>query len=169
VYKRKVNEDLKIFAIPVMSFPTWRKTVTDHSHKQIMQRLIRSIWVFNWFNSCGFAELLPLVGSRWDMERFGMIVVGTPRHADVLFIAGYQTFKYIRRAQRIYEQMAEPRVVMALGACSITGGMYWDSYNTVKRLSDYLPVTMYIPGCPPRPEAVFEACDKIFRHVREMA
>jgi NADH-quinone oxidoreductase subunit B len=97
-----------------------------------------------------------------------MIVVGTPRHADVLFIAGYQTFKSIRRAQRIYEQMAEPRVVMALGACSITGGMYWDSYNTVKRLSDYLPVTMYIPGCPPRPEAVFEACDKIFRHVREM-
>ncbi|MCK4492220.1 MAG: hypothetical protein KAU03_06325, partial [Candidatus Altiarchaeales archaeon] len=93
-----------------------------------LRRLIKSIWIFNWFNSCGFTELIPLVGSRWDMERFGMIVTGTPRHADVLFIAGYQTPKSIKRAKRIYEQMPEPRVVIALGACTMTGGMYWDSY-----------------------------------------
>ena len=130
--------------------------------------LIKAIWVLNWFNSCGFAELVPMVGSRWDMERFGMIITGTPRHADVLFIAGYQTFKSLERAKRIYEQMAEPRVVLALGSCTMSGGMYWDSYNTVKRLSDHLPITMYIPGCPPRPEAVFEACAKIFQHVKEM-
>ena len=131
-------------------------------------KLIKAIWNFNWFNSCGFAELVPLVGSRWDMERFGMIVVGNPRHADVLFIAGYQTPKSIKRARVVYEQMAEPRVVLALGSCTVTGGMYWDSYNTIKRLSDYIPVNMYIPGCPPRPEAVFEACAKIFQHVKEM-
>ena len=131
-------------------------------------KLIKSIWIFNWFNSCGFAELIPVVGSRWDMERFGMIVVGSPRHADVLFIAGYQTPKSIKRARVVYEQMAEPRVVLALGACTITGGMYWDSYNTIKKLSDYIPVNMYIPGCPPRPEAVFDACVKIFQHVKEM-
>ena len=130
--------------------------------------LIKAIWVLNWFNSCGFAELVPMVGSRWDMERFGMIITGTPRHADVLFIAGYQTRKSIERAKRIYEQMAEPRVVLALGSCTMSGGMYWDSYNTIKRLSDHLPITMYIPGCPPRPEAVFEACGKIFQHVKEM-
>lgn len=111
---------------------------------------------------------MPLVGSRWDMERFGMIIVGTPRHADVLFISGYQTHKSIERAKRIYEQMAEPRVIIALGSCTMTGGMYWDSYNTIKKLDDYLPVTMYIPGCPPRPEAVFEACEKIFEHVKEL-
>ena len=133
-----------------------------------LKRLIKAIWIFNWFNSCGFAELVPVVGSRWDMERFGMIVVGSPRHADVLFIAGYQTLKSIKRARQVYEQMAEPRVVIALGSCTISGGMYWDSYNTIKRLSDYLPVNMYIPGCPPRPEAVFEACDKIFQHVKGM-
>lgn len=133
-----------------------------------LRRLIKSIWIFNWFNSCGFTELIPLVGSRWDMERFGMIVTGTPRHADVLFIAGYQTLKSIKRAKRIYEQMPEPRVVIALGACTMTGGMYWDSYNTIKRLEDYIPVNLYIPGCPPRPEAVFEACEKIFEHVLEM-
>ncbi|OYT54751.1 MAG: NADH-quinone oxidoreductase subunit B [Candidatus Altiarchaeales archaeon ex4484_2] len=133
-----------------------------------LRRLIKSIWVFNWFNSCGFTELVPVVGSRWDMERFGMIVTGTPRHADVLFIAGYQTHKSIKRAKRIFEQMPEPRVVVALGACAMTGGMYWDSYNTIKRLEDYLPVNIYVPGCPPRPEAVFEACEKIFEHVLEM-
>ncbi|MBU7024076.1 MAG: NADH-quinone oxidoreductase subunit B, partial [Theionarchaea archaeon] len=72
--------------------------------KRKLQRIIKAIWIFNWFNSCGFCELVPVVGSRWDMERFGMIIVGTPRHADVLFIAGYQTLKSIKRAQRIYEQ-----------------------------------------------------------------
>jgi len=133
-----------------------------------LKRLIKAIWIFNWFNSCGFIELVPVVASRWDMERFGMIIVGSPRHADVLFIAGYQTLKSIKRAQRVYEQMAEPRVVIALGACTMTGGMYWDSYNTIKRLSDYIPINMYIPGCPPRPEAIFEACEKIFQHVKGM-
>jgi NADH-quinone oxidoreductase subunit B len=133
-----------------------------------MKRLIRAIWVFNWFNSCGFAELVPMVGSRWDMERFGMIVTGTPRHADALFIAGYQTFKSMKRAQRVYAQMPDPKAVIALGACTMSGGMYWDSYNTVKRVSDYIPVNIYVPGCPPRPEAVFEACEKIFQHVRAM-
>jgi NADH-quinone oxidoreductase subunit B len=135
---------------------------------QRMKKLIKSIWVFNWFNSCGFAELLPVVGSRWDMERFGMFVTGTPRHADALFIAGYQTFKSIKKAQFIYEQMAAPKAVIALGSCTMTGGIYWDSYNTIKRLDDYLPVNIYIPGCPPRPEAVFEAVAKIFKHVGEM-
>lgn len=133
-----------------------------------MGKIIKAIWIFNWFNSCGFTELIPVVGSRWDMERFGMIVVGSPRHADVLFIAGYQTLKSLKKAQRIYEQMPEPKVVVALGSCTMTGGMYWDSYNTIKRLNDYLPVTMYIPGCPPRPEAIFEACEKIFKHVKEL-
>ena len=133
-----------------------------------MRILIQSVWVYNWFNSCGFAELVPLVSSRWDMERFGMIVVGSPRHADCLFIAGYQTPKSIKRAVRIYEQLPEPKVVIALGACTMTGGMYWDSYNTIKRLEDYIPVTMYIPGCPPRPEAVFEAVGKIIEHVKEL-
>lgn len=133
-----------------------------------MKRLIKAIWVFNWFNSCGFAEVVPIAGSRWDMERFGIILTGSPRHADVLFIAGYQTFKSMKRAQRIYEQMADPKAVIALGACTMSGGMYWDSYNTVKRVSDYIPVNIYVPGCPPRPEALFEACDKIFQHVRAM-
>ena len=86
-----------------------------------MRKVVKAIWIFNWFNACGFTELLPMVGSRWDMERFGIIVTGTPRHADVLFIAGYQTIKSMRKAQMVYEQMPEPKVVIALGYCSMTG------------------------------------------------
>ena len=133
-----------------------------------MGRLIRSIWIFNWFNSCGVTELLPVVASIYDMERFGLIVVDNPKHADVLIIGGYQTEKSIKRAIRIYNQMPEPKAVMALGSCTITGGMYWDSYNTIKRLSDYIPVNIYVPGCPPRPEAVFQAVGMIFEHVNQL-
>ncbi len=133
-----------------------------------MGRLIRSIWIFNWFNSCGVTELLPVVASIYDMERFGLIVVDNPKHADVLIVGGYQTEKSIKRVIRIYNQMPEPKAVMALGSCTITGGMYWDSYNTIKRLSDYIPVTIYVPGCPPRPEAVFQAVGMIFEHVNQL-
>lgn len=97
-----------------------------------------------------------------------MIVTGTPRHADALFIAGYQTIKSIKVAQRIYEQMPAPKVVIGLGSCTMTGGMYWDSYNTIKRLDDYLPVNLYIPGCPPRPEAIFQGVELIMEHVKGM-
>lgn len=131
-------------------------TEEQRTHKAA-KRLIRALWVFNWFNSCGFTELLPVVASRFDMERFGMIVVGSPRHADVLFVAGYQTFKSAKYLRRIYEQMPDPKFVVALGSCPFSGGMYWDSYNTIKHLDEYIPVDLYIPGCPPRPEAIFHA------------
>lgn len=131
-----------------------------------MGRVVKSIWVFNWFNSCGFTEVLPVVGSRWDMERFGIIPVASPRHADCLIIAGYQTEKSIKRAKRIYKQMPEPRVVIAFGSCTMTGGMYWDSYNTIKKLDDYIPVDLYVPGCPPRPEAIFQGIHKIMEEVK---
>ncbi|MHA1223410.1 MAG: NADH-quinone oxidoreductase subunit B [Candidatus Heimdallarchaeaceae archaeon] len=136
--------------------------------KTLMKYFIKAIWVFNWFNSCGFTELVPVVGSRWDMERFGMIAVNSPRKADALFIAGFQTPKSMKRAKEIYEQMPNPKFVLALGSCPISGGMYWDSYNTIKRLEDYLPVNMYIPGCPPRPEAIYDAVFKIVQHVHGM-
>ncbi len=97
-----------------------------------------------------------------------MIAVNSPRKADALFIAGYQTPKSIKRAQQIHEQMSAPKFVFALGSCTMTGGMYWDSYNTIKRLEDYLPVFMYIPGCPPRPEAIYDAVYKVFEHVEEL-
>ena len=134
--------------------------------KEKLKKVAKSIWVFNWFNSCGFTEILPVIGSRWDMERFGLIPVATPRQADCLIIGGYQTLKSVKVAQRIYQQMPEPKVVVALGSCPMTGGMYWDSYNTIKKLSDYIPVDLYIPGCPPRPEAIFQGVHQIVESIK---
>ena len=135
----------------------------EKTENKKLKKMAKSIWVFNWFNSCGFTEVLPVVGSRWDMERFGLIPVSSPRQADCLIIAGYQTMKSIKRAKLIYEQMPSPKVVVALGSCPVSGGMYWDSYNTIKRLEDYLPVDLYIPGCPPRPEAIFDGISKLIK------
>jgi NADH-quinone oxidoreductase subunit B len=134
--------------------------------KKKIKRVAKSIWVFNWFNSCGFTEVLPVVGSRWDMERFGLVPVPSPRHADCLIIAGYQTIKSIKRARLIYEQMPFPKVVVSLGCCPMTGGVYWDSYNTIKRLEDYIPVDLNIPGCPPRPEAIFDGIYKLIQSTK---
>lgn len=114
----------------------------------------RSFWVLNYFTGCCFIEAVPWVGSGYDMGRFGMIVANSPRHADVLLIGGYVTVKTLRRIIRIYEQMPNPRFVIALGNCPMTGGTYWDCYNTIKRLDDYIPVDIWIAGCPPRPEPI---------------
>ncbi len=146
------------------------KTIKNQGKSEEKKKLkivARSIWVFNWFNSCGFTEVLPVVGSRWDMERFGLIPVSSPRQADCLIVAGYQTMKSIKRAKLIYEQMPSPKVVVSLGSCPVRGGMYWDSYNTIKRLSDYIPVDLNIPGCPPRPEAIFDGIQKLIQKANQ--
>jgi NADH-quinone oxidoreductase subunit B len=113
-----------------------------------------SLWVINYFTACGFLELLPWVGSGYDMERFGILAVATPRHADVFIVAGYVTEKAVKRIKRIYDQMPSPKYVMALGSCPMTGGMYWDSYSTIKRIDQYIPVDIWILGCPPKPENI---------------
>jgi NADH-quinone oxidoreductase subunit B len=113
-----------------------------------------SLWVINYFTACGFMELLPWVGSGYDMERFGILAVPTPRHADVLIVAGYVTQKAVKRIERIYDQMPSPKYVMALGSCPMTGGMYWDSYATVTRIDQHIPVDLWVLGCPPKPENI---------------
>lgn len=114
----------------------------------------RSLWVIFYFTGCGFIELVPWISSAFDMERFGLLAKGSPRHSDLFIIAGYVTRKTLKRIIRIYEQMPEPRFVVALGCCPAKGGTYWDSYNTIKRIDDYLPVDAWVAGCPPRPEAI---------------
>lgn len=117
----------------------------------------RSFWIVNYFTGCCFIEAIPWVGSGFDMERFGLIAVGSPRHADVLLIGGYVTVKTLRRIIRIYQQMPNPKFVIAMGNCPMSGGTYWDSYNTIKMLDKYIPVDIWIAGCPPRPEALGSA------------
>jgi NADH-quinone oxidoreductase subunit B len=127
----------------------------------VLDRLIawfrqRSLFVLAYGTGCGAIEMRPLMTSRFDAERFGIIGAATPRQADVLVISGYLAVKTLKRVIRSYEQMQEPKYVIALGSCTINGGMYWDSYNTIKQLDHYLPVDMYVNGCMPRPEALIE-------------
>ena len=117
----------------------------------------RSLWIINYFTACGFIELLPWVGSGYDMERFGILAKGSPRHADVFIIAGYVTKKALPRIKRIYEQMPEPKMVVAVGSCPASGCVFYDCYNVVGPLDKFIPVNAYVPGCPPKPEAIIFA------------
>ncbi|MCB1877111.1 MAG: NADH-quinone oxidoreductase subunit NuoB [Chromatiales bacterium] len=114
----------------------------------------RSLFVLHYCTGCGAIELPPTMTSRFDLERVGMQPMVTPRQADILLITGYLSVKTLKRVVMTYEQMQGPKYVIGLGSCTINGGMYWNSYATIKLLDRYIPVDNYIAGCMPRPEAI---------------
>jgi len=117
----------------------------------------RSPWLIHFntgsCNGCDI-EILATLTPRYDVERFGIKLQGSPRHADILICTGPVTRQSRDRLRRIYEQMPEPKYVIAVGSCAISGGVFHDCYNVVGHIDEVIPVDVYVPGCPPRPEAI---------------
>ena len=126
----------------------------------------QSIWILAFGTGCGAIELRPLISSRYDISRLGMQMRPTPRQASLLMIGGYVSIKTLKRIVRSYEQMQGPKFVIAVCSCAINGGMYWDSYNTIKRIDEYIPVDVYVTGCMPRPEAILAGFAKLRQLIR---
>lgn len=155
--------------------PIERPEVTQQLSENIILTTVDDI--YNWVKmsslyplmfgtACCFMEFMAAYASRFDLERYGMIPRATPRQADLLITAGTITMKYAPNLVRLYEQMPEPKYVIAMGACTITGGMFSvDSPSAVRGVDKLIPVDVYIPGCPPRPEAVIDAIIKLRKKI----
>jgi NADH-quinone oxidoreductase subunit B len=127
-----------------------------------------SIWPLTFATSCCGIEMISTSASSFDIARFGSEVFrATPRQADLIITAGTITYQMAPALLRLYEQMPESKYVIAMGACSITGGMYEnDSYSVVRGVDRVIPVDVYIPGCPPRPEALLEGIIKLQKQIK---
>ena len=157
-------------------FIDYQKVLENEEHsikstQNVVQKAVdwfrsHSMFVLAYGTGCGAIEIPPTFTSRYDIERLGVVGVATPRQADILIVSGYCATKTLKRVIRSYEQMNEPKFIIALGSCTINGGMYWDSYNTIKKLDDYLPVDMYVNGCMPRPEALIEGFVKLQEKIK---
>jgi NADH-quinone oxidoreductase B subunit len=117
-------------------------------------------------NGCDI-EILATLTPRYDLERFGVKLQGSPRHADILICTGPVTRLARERLLRTYEQMPEPKFVVAVGSCAISGGVFQGCYNIVGDIGEVLPVNVYIPGCAPRPEAIIDGLVKLIGSLRQ--
>ena len=134
-----------------------------------LKALTKSIWVFHAAcspcNNCDI-EILDLLTPRYDVERFGIQLVGSVRHADALLVTGAVNKKIVDRLKRLYEQAPKPCVVVAVGNCACSEIMFRDSYNTCGPLDKIIPVNAYIPGWPPKPEAMIMGIVKLIKALR---
>jgi NADH-quinone oxidoreductase subunit B len=127
-----------------------------------------SFWPLSFGPACCAIEMMSSGGARYDISRFGYEVFRpSPRHADVMIVAGTVTNKMAPILKRLYDQMPDPKYVIAMGSCAITGGPFADSYSVLRGVDKLIPVDVIVPGCPPRPEALIEGFLKLKQKVRK--
>ena len=125
-----------------------------------------SLWPVVCFPACCAFEFISTASPRFDISRFGMeIIRASPRQADLMITAGTLTWKMAPQVKRIYDQMAEPKWVIAMGACGISGGLFKDSYSVLPGYNRIIPVDVYIPGCPPRPETLLYGIEMLRKKI----
>jgi len=140
-----------------------REEIIDGKWERILNFFrSRSLWMLYYCTGCGAVELPPTMTSRFDMERFGIGPMATPRQADILL-----SVKTLKRIIRTYEQMPEPKWVVGFGSCPIDGGIYWNSYATINHLEKYIPVDLSLGGCMPRPQAVIDGFTKLMKLIEK--
>src|ERR1700756_3330601 len=129
-----------------------------------------SVWPLTFGLACCAIEMIATTMARYDLARFGAEVFrASPRQADLIIVSGTGTKNMAPQVVRLYNQMPEPKYVIAMGACAISGGPFRDGYNVLKGIDRYIPVDVYIPGCPPRPEALIDAFLMLQKKIDEQA
>ncbi|NMM49623.1 NADH-quinone oxidoreductase subunit B [Marinigracilibium pacificum] len=128
---------------------------------------LSSMWPMSFGLACCAIEFMSAGATPYDLDRLGIVPRASPRQSDVMIVAGTVTFKMADRVRRLYEQMPEPRYVISMGSCANCGGPYWEhGYHVVKGVDRVIPVDVYVPGCPPRPEALIGGFIKLQEKIR---
>nr|UTM09106.1 NADH-plastoquinone oxidoreductase subunit K [Aeonium dodrantale] len=166
VKKTKSETVMNSIEFPLLNRTAQNSVISTTSNDLSNWSRLSSLWPLLYGTSCCFIEFASLIGSRFDFDRFGLVPRSSPRQADLILTAGTVTMKMAPSLVRLYEQMPEPKYVIAMGACTITGGMFsTDSYSTVRGVDKLIPVDVYLPGCPPKPEAIIDALTKLRKKI----
>lgn len=131
---------------------------------------MNSIWQLGFGLACCAIEMMATSASHYDFDRFGVIPRPSPRQSDIIIISGTVTLKMATRIKRLYEQIPDPKYIISMGSCANCGGPYWEhGYHVLKGIDRIIPVDVYVPGCPPRPEALLEGLLKLHEKIRKQS
>jgi NADH-quinone oxidoreductase subunit B len=164
-----VNEDDRTFHHPLYDFMARMPgldVATTTVDKLMTWGQTGALWIFPMATSCCGIEFMAAAASRVDLDRMGSIVRGTPRQSDVMVVAGTITVKMAPRVKKLWDQMPEPKWCIAMGSCAISGDFYRDIYSVVPGIDTFLPVDVYIPGCPPNPEELMHGLMRLQEKIR---